>query len=86
MEACLGFDPDAAPDDVIHALVGLESIAGEQGVEEAAHAAPGAESAQALKAAIDAAEQSTVEIDLSLADGLLFHFYLIDVTISPHQP
>ena len=71
LEACLGFDPDAAPDDVIHALVGLESIAGEEGVEEAAHAAPGAESAQALKAAIDAAEQSTVEIDLSLADGLL---------------
>lgn len=71
LEACLGFDPDAAPDDVIHALVGLESIAGEDGVEEAAHAAPGAESAQALKAAIDAAEQSTVEIDLSSAKGLL---------------
>lgn len=70
LEACLGFDPDAAPDAVIDALVDLEDIAGEGGVEEAAHAQPGANSAQSLSLAIEATRASKVAIDLSLAERL----------------
>ncbi len=70
LEACLGFDPDAAPDEVVNALVELEEIAGEDGVEEAAHAAPGTGAAQSLSSVIEATRESKVEIDLSLADSL----------------
>lgn len=70
LEACLGFDPDEAPDEVVEALVKLEDVAGEDGVEEAAHAQPGASAAQSLSLAIEAARESKVEVDLSLADSL----------------
>lgn len=70
LEACLGFDPDAAPDEVVDALVKLEDVAGEDGVEEAAHAQPGASAAQCLSSAIEATRESKVEVDLSLADSL----------------
>lgn len=70
LEACLGFDPDAAPEEVIDALVELDDVAGEDGVEEAAHAQPGAASAQFLSQAIEATRGSDVEVDLSLADSL----------------
>jgi len=70
LEACLGFDPDAAPDEVVDALVKLEDVAGEDGVEEAAHAQPGANAAQCLSLAIEATRESKVEVDLSLADSL----------------
>lgn len=70
LEACLGFDPDAAPDEVIDALVKLDDVAGEDGVEEAAHAQPGPNSAQSLSLAIEATRESEVEVDLSLADSL----------------
>lgn len=70
LEACLGFDPDAAPDEVIEALVKLDDVAGEDGVEEAAHAQPGPSSAQSLSLAIAATQESEVEVDLSLADSL----------------
>ncbi|CAE6768182.1 hypothetical protein R69619_03715 [Paraburkholderia nemoris] len=70
LEACLGFDPDAAPDEVMDGLVKLEDVAGEDGVEEAAHAQPGAGAAQSLSSAIEATRESEVEIDLSLADSL----------------
>jgi hypothetical protein len=70
LEACLGFDPDAAPDEVIEALIDLEGVAGEDGVEEAAHAQPGEAAPRALREAIDATQQSHVEIDLSLAEEL----------------
>lgn len=70
LEACLGFDPDAAPDEVIDALVKLDDVAGEDGVEEAAHAQPGPNSAQSLSLAIAATRESEVEVDLSLADSL----------------
>ena len=72
LEACLGFDPDLAPDEVIEALVSMEDIAGEDGVEEAAHARPGIESAQTLKLAIEATKESPVQVDLSLANDLQF--------------
>lgn len=70
LEACLGFDPDAAPDEVVDALVNLEDVAGEDGVEEAAHAQPGANAAQSLSLVIEATRESEVEVDLSLADSL----------------
>jgi len=70
LEACLGFDPDAAPDDVINALINLENVAGADGVEEAAHAQPGESAAQNLESAIEATRESTVKVDLSLADRL----------------
>ncbi len=70
LEACLGFDPDSAPDEVIDALVNLEDIAGEGGVEEAAHGHPGVDAALSLSAVIDATRESKVEIDLSLADQI----------------
>jgi len=70
LEACLGFDPDAAPDEVVNALVKLEDVAGEDGVEEAAHAQPGASAAQSLSLAIEATRESKIEVDLSLADSL----------------
>jgi Zn-dependent peptidase ImmA (M78 family) len=70
LEACLGFDPDAAPDEVVDALIKLDDVAGEDGVEEAAHAQPGASSAQSLSLAIEATRESEVEVDLSLAYSL----------------
>ena len=70
LEACLGFDPDAAPDEVVDALVKLEDVAGEDGVEEAAHAQPGENAAQSLSVVIEATRDSKVEVDLSLADSL----------------
>ncbi|WP_341666987.1 hypothetical protein [Alcaligenes sp. SDU_A2] len=70
LEACLGFDPDAAPDEVIDGLIKLEGVAGEQGVEEAAQAQPGVDAAQALDRAIEATRASGVHADLSLADSL----------------
>lgn len=70
LEACLGFDPDEAPDEVINALVKLEDVVGEEGVEEAAHAQPGASAAQSLSLAIEALRESNIEVDLSLADSL----------------
>jgi Zn-dependent peptidase ImmA (M78 family) len=74
LEACLGFDPDAAPSEVIDALISLEDVAGEEGVEEAAHAEPGANSARSLHSAIEATRASEVEVDLSLADSLTSHW------------
>ena len=70
LEACLGFDPGSAPDEVIEALIAFEDVAGEEGVEEAAHAQPGEAAPRALSKAIDAARESHVEIDLSLAHRL----------------
>jgi hypothetical protein len=70
LEGCLGFDPDAAPDEVVDALVDLDKVVGEDGVEEAAHAQPGASSAQSLSLAIEATRASKVEVDLSLAESL----------------
>jgi hypothetical protein len=70
LEACLGYDPDSAPEEVIDALVELDEVAGEDGVEEAAHAQPGVSSAQFLSLVIEATRESEVEVDLSLADSL----------------
>lgn len=70
LEACLGFDPDSAPDEVVNGLIDLENVAGEDGVEEAAHAHPGEESAESLRLVIEATRTSTLHVDLSMANVL----------------
>lgn len=49
LEACLGFDPDEAPDDLMTALGKLANQYGETNVEEAAAAAPGSNAASVLQ-------------------------------------
>lgn len=65
LEACLGFDPDEAPDEVMEAMTAFESRLGEDAVEEAAVAAPGAESPAILEAAVAASEASSIVVDMS---------------------
>lgn len=67
LEACLGFDPDQAPDTVIDALVAFEETVGEDGVDEAANAYPGTQSPSILRDVIEATRASSVELDLSLS-------------------
>ena len=77
LEACLGFDADQAPDEVVNALIDLEDVAGEDGVEEAARALPGGGSADALSAAIEATRASDVRVDLDV---------VAKVTLDPDLP
>ncbi len=70
LEACLGYDPDEAPDAVVEALIDLEGTAGEDGVEEAARARPGPEAGATLAHVIEATKASSVTVDLTLADAL----------------
>jgi len=65
LEACLGFDPDEAPDRVIETMAAFEDRLGEEAVEEAAVAAPGRESPELLEAAIAASEASSIIVDFS---------------------
>ena len=67
LEACLGYDADQAPNAVIDALIELEEVAGEDGVEEAARAQPGLASATVLTESIEATRVSKVEVNLDLA-------------------
>lgn len=72
LEACLGFDPDQAPEAVIDALVAFEDIAGEEGVDEAANAHPGSSSPDVLKGVIEATQSSDVKLDLALSHDIDF--------------
>jgi hypothetical protein len=63
MEARLGYDVDQAPGALIESLAALGEHYGAGSVEEAAMAAPGAESVRVLREEIAAAEQSTVTCD-----------------------
>lgn len=72
LEACLGFDPDQAPDTVIDALVAFEETVGEDGVDEAANAYPGAQSPSVLRDVIEATRASNVELDLRLSHSVDF--------------
>lgn len=82
LEACLGFDPDQAPDAVINALVAFEDIAGEEGVDEAANAHPGPHSPDILGDVIEATRESSVELDMSLSHDVDFRSDL-PLTASP---
>lgn len=70
IEAGLGFDPGDAPEDLIEDLLTLEGSLGENGVEEAARSAPGAESAVILRKAVAASEASEVNAVLSIAEAV----------------
>ncbi|MEG3087422.1 hypothetical protein [Sphingomonas sp. PB4P5] len=66
LEACLGFDPDKAPDRVVEAMTAYEEQLGAESVEEAAIAAPGQSAPATLQTVLAAAGASNIEIDLSL--------------------
>lgn len=71
MEARLGYDVDQAPGDLIESLAALGDRYGAGSVEEAAMAAPGADSVRVLREEIAAAEQSTVICDFGPVLGVL---------------
>lgn len=85
LEACLGFDADEAPDEVINSLVELENVAGEDGVEEAAHAQPGENAAVSLGKVIDATLQSNLTVDLSLAEEIRNNLGECQINMAPWQ-
>lgn len=68
LEARLGYDPDAAPQSLMDHLTALEDDVGEQAVEEAAVAAPGAAAGTTLEAVIGATQASKLAVDLSISD------------------
>lgn len=70
LEACLGFDPDEAPDHVVESMTAFEERLGEEAVEEAAVAAPGIASPVVLGAAIAASEASQIVVDMSGVDNI----------------
>jgi hypothetical protein len=70
LEACLGFDPDGAPEEVIAGMTAFEERFGEDAVEEAAVAAPGKESPEVLERVIAASEASTIVVNLSEFEGI----------------
>jgi hypothetical protein len=76
LEACLGFDPEQAPDQVINRLIALEDAVGEATIEEAAVAVQGIEAPIALERALDASRASHVVVDFAAmrdSDGLDLH-------------
>lgn len=67
LEAQAGFDPDSAPDALMHELAGLAERFGERGVEEAVLAYPGIDAATELGREIAAASKVGLRCDLSEA-------------------
>ena len=67
MEARLSFDPDDAPDATMEALAQFAEKYGDDAIEEAGIAAPGARAAEILAAEIDVARASRVECSLAAA-------------------
>lgn len=65
LEACLGYDPDQAPDEVVEALLLFEDRVGEAALDEAALASPGLSAPAALAAVLDAVEASDVIVDFA---------------------
>ena len=65
LEACLSYDADQAPDEIIGALIAMEASLGGEAVEEAAIANPGSSAPAMLQRAVAAAEASDLEVDFS---------------------
>lgn len=65
LEACLGYDPDQAPDAVVDALLGFEDRIGEAALDEAALASPGQTAPDALAAVLEAVDASDVVVDFA---------------------
>jgi hypothetical protein len=68
LEARLGFDPDAAPEELIEQLGSFEDSLGKQAVEEAAAADPGLRSAETLERVVEASKHSELVVSLKAAD------------------
>ena len=71
LEACLGYDPDQAPEAVINAMVDFEARIGETAIDEAAVAAPGEQAVETLQSVVAATEASDLVVDFSTIDGLI---------------
>ena len=71
LEACLGYDPDQAPDAVIDAMVDFEERVGETALDEAAVAAPGQQAVETLASVVAATEASDLVVGFSTIDGLI---------------
>lgn len=71
LEACLGYDPDQAPDAVIDAMVDFEARVGETALDEAAVAAPGQQAVETLASVVAATDASDLVVDFSAIDGLI---------------
>jgi hypothetical protein len=69
LEARLGYDPGTAPDELITELASLEDTVGEDVLDEAASATPGTNAASHLRAAIEAVNESDIEVDFSIAES-----------------
>lgn len=67
LEARLGYDPGTAPDELITDLSTLEDTVGEDVLDEAASATPGKNAASQLRAAIEAVNESEIQVDFSIA-------------------
>lgn len=65
LEACLGYDPDTAPEGVVDGMVAFEEEIGEAAVEEAAIAEPGPDAPQTLHAVLAATRRSNLVVDFS---------------------
>ena len=69
LEACLGYDPDQAPEAIVEALLSFEERVGEAAIDEAALATKGAAAPIALEAVLEAVEASDVVVDFASVQG-----------------
>lgn len=65
LEACLGYDPDAAPEAVVDGMVAFEEEVGGAAVEEAAIAEPGSDAPRTLNAVLAATRRSNLVVDFT---------------------
>jgi hypothetical protein len=68
LEACLGYDADEAPGEVVERFLAISDRLDERDLEEAAIAAQGARSADILESAIAVSEASDLVLDFKLAE------------------
>ncbi|MGN7295473.1 hypothetical protein [Rhizobium sp. SAFR-030] len=81
LEAALGYNIDAAPENLLEHLIKLESLVGESGIEEAAASSPGAQSASTLSTALEATQNSPLQLDFAVIEGVN-----IDASMSNAHP
>lgn len=70
LEARLGYNPDQLPQSLSDRFEQLEVTVGEEGVNEAAAAVPGARSAETLDRALDATRTSGIVVELEVAKAI----------------
>ncbi len=82
LEACLGYDPDEAPEPVVGALSNLVESLGEKGVEEAAIAYPGDDAPRALHDVVEASRASNVVVNFDIVRAVP-HDSVVSSYLSP---